>query len=87
MLTELQRRDLIETRSGETDRRQKLLRLTPAGATLEAELFDALRSRLSQAYRRAGQDSVTGFWRVLEGLVPDADRVLLAELGNDRRPG
>ena len=87
VLTELQRRDLIETRSGETDRRQKLLRLTPAGATLEAELFDALRSRLSQAYRRAGQDSVTGFWRVLEGLVPDADRVLLAELGNDRRPG
>jgi DNA-binding MarR family transcriptional regulator len=87
VLTELQRRNLIETRSGETDRRQKLLRLTQAGATLEAELFDALRTRLSQAYRRAGQESVTGFWRVLEGLVPEADRALLAELGSERRPG
>lgn len=87
VLTELQRRDLIETRSGEIDRRQKLLRLTQAGAALEAELFDALRTRLSQAYRRAGQESVTGFWRVLEGLVPEGDRALLAELGSERRPG
>lgn len=87
VLSELQRRDLIETRSGTVDRRQKLLRLTEAGAALEAELFDALRARLSAAYRQAGQESVTGFWRVLEGLVPEADRALIAELTGDRARG
>lgn len=85
VLTELQRRALIEARSGDSDRRQKLLRLTDAGAKLEAELFEALRIRLSQAYRRAGQESVTGFWRVLEGLVPEADRSVLADLGSERK--
>lgn len=81
VLTELQRRNLIETRPGTQDRRQRLLRLTLAGADLEAALFEALRARLADAYRAAGQDNVTGFWRVLEGLVPEEDRALMAELG------
>jgi len=84
VLTELQRRGLIETRPGTNDRRQKLLRLTEAGRALEAELFDALRVRIGAAYRQAGQESVTGFWRVLEGLVPESDRALLADLAEPR---
>ena len=80
VLTELGERGLVETRTGASDRRQRLLRLTPAGKALEAELFQALRERLSAAYASAGQGSVTGFWAVLEGLIPEADRALIADL-------
>ena len=65
---------------GEIDRRQKLLRLTEVGAVLETDLFDRLRERLSAAYGRAGQEAVTGFWQVLEGLIPPEDRALVMEL-------
>lgn len=70
VLNELIERGLVETRPGERDRRQRLLRLTTPGAELEASLYDALREKLSAAYSRAGQGAVTGFWAVLEGLIP-----------------
>jgi DNA-binding MarR family transcriptional regulator len=75
VLNELAERGLVETRTGDKDRRQRLLRLTEAGRTLEASLFDALRERMSSAYSSAGQGAVGGFWAVLEGLVPESDRV------------
>ena len=84
VLGELTARGLVETRTGRDDRRQRLLRLTAAGAALEAELFDALRERLSAAYAQAGQDSVTGFWRVLEALIPAEERGRVAALGQAR---
>lgn len=71
VLTELEARGLIHSRPGTTDRRQRLLRLTDAGAVLEADLFAALRERLSAAYIRAGQGAVGGFWAVLEGLIAE----------------
>lgn len=71
VLTELEGRGLIVSRPGTSDRRQRLLRLTDAGATLEADLFAALRERLSAAYARAGQGAVGGFWAVLEGLIAE----------------
>ncbi len=80
VLSELSSRGLIETRTGQVDRRQKLLRLTSNGAALEGELFDALRKGLSRAYTKAGQDSVSGFWRVLEGLIPEEDLPMIAAL-------
>ena len=82
VLSELTERDMVETRVGREDRRQRLLRLTPAGAKLEQELFEAMRTRLSAAYAQAGQDSVTGFWRVLEALIPPAERNRLADFGD-----
>lgn len=80
VLNDLTARGLVETRAGEFDRRQKLLRLTEAGAALEAELFDAFRERLGVAYSQAGQAAVTGFWHVLEGLIPPEDRALVIDL-------
>lgn len=80
VLNELIERGFIETRPGERDRRQKLLRLTPTGAALEAELFRHLREKMSFAYSQAGQGSVTGFWRVLEGLIPIDDLSMVASL-------
>lgn len=82
VLSELTERGMVETRTGREDRRQRLLRLTAAGAKLEMELFEVLRSRLSTAYAQAGQDSVTGFWRVLEALIPPEERNRVADLGD-----
>jgi DNA-binding MarR family transcriptional regulator len=83
VLNDLSERGLIETRAGVTDRRQKLLRLTKAGTEFEAQLFDSLRIGLSAAYSAAGQESVTGFWRVLEGLIPPEDRNMVAALQSE----
>ncbi len=74
VLNELVDRKLVEIRAGERDRRQRLLRLTRDGAAMESELFEAVRERMSAAYASAGQAAVSGFWAVLEGLVPESDR-------------
>ena len=83
VLSELTERNLIESRTGPVDRRQKLLRLTEAGQALESDLFEALRVKMAATYVAAGRDNVTGFWRVLEGLVPDEDRSMVASLGQE----
>lgn len=81
VLTDLTARGLVETRAGDRDRRQKLLRLTTEGAALERELYTALSGKLAAAYSSAGQDAVGGFWAVLEGLIPDRERAKVAKLG------
>lgn len=81
VLNELVERGLVTTREGRTDRRQKLLRLTEDGAAFERELFEPFRTRLAAAYADAGQESVGGFWQVLEGLIPPEDRDMVAGLG------
>ena len=53
------------------------------GIQFEAQLFDALRNRLASAYAAAGQESVTGFWRVLEGLIPAEDKAMVVALQRD----
>ena len=84
VLKELHERDLVVTNPGVVDRRQKLLRLTDAGISLEQELFDQLSQRLSAAYTSAGQEAVTGFWQVLEGLVPESDRQMVFDLRQEQ---
>jgi DNA-binding MarR family transcriptional regulator len=80
VLNDLSMHELVETRAGEVDRRQKLLRLTTKGSVFEAQLFEALKSGLSSAYASAGQESVTGFWRVLEGLIPEDEKTMVMQL-------
>jgi DNA-binding MarR family transcriptional regulator len=80
VLNDLADRNLVETKAGISDRRQKLLRLTEDGSAFEAQLFDSLRSGVGAAYAAAGQESVTGFWRVLEGLIPQEDRAMVQKL-------
>jgi DNA-binding MarR family transcriptional regulator len=83
VLDELVQRQWVVSAPGRRDRRQKLLRLTTQGAALEERLFDALRARIATAYQQAGQGSVTGYWRVLEGLIPPDDlaRVFALQMG------
>ncbi|HVF95637.1 MAG TPA: helix-turn-helix domain-containing protein [Sphingomonas sp.] len=82
VINELTERNLVETRAGERDRRQRLLRLTREGTKMESDLFEAIRVQMSAAYARAGQAAVSGYWAVLEGMVPE-DK--LAELESLRR--
>jgi DNA-binding MarR family transcriptional regulator len=84
VLTDLTERGHIETSPGVRDRRQKLLRLTSAGRALEADLFRLMREKMASAYGQAGQGSVTGFWRVLEGLIADQDRAMVLGLQTRR---
>jgi DNA-binding MarR family transcriptional regulator len=84
VINDLTAKDLVETRTGAVDRRQKLLRLTPQGEAFEAQLFEALRTNVASAYGAAGQESVTGFWRVLEGLIPEEERMMLTALQSGR---
>jgi DNA-binding MarR family transcriptional regulator len=80
VLSDLVRLGLVSSRVGETDRRQRLLTLTPEGEALEADLLEVLRERVAGAYAQAGQQAVTGFWAVLAGLVPVEDRALILAL-------
>lgn len=84
VINDLSSRSLVETMPGRADRRQKLLRLTAAGVALEASLFDDLREKLGHAYGEAGQSAVSGFWKVLEGLIPKEDmaRVMALQRGD-----
>jgi len=86
VLTDLTEKGLVETRPGREDRRQRLLRVTEAGAALESELFEALRERLSVAYAQAGQSAVTGFWAVLDGLIPAEERQRVSDQATGGRP-
>ncbi len=83
VVTDLIDRGYVVTQTGKADRRQKLLRLTAQGAVFEGQLFEALRAKLASAYAAAGQESVTGFWRVLEGLIPEDEREMIAMLQRD----
>ena len=74
VLNELGSRGMVETRPGDRDRRQRLLRLTPAGAEFETTLFEGMRRKMTAAYADAGQGAVGGFWAVLEGLIPEGER-------------
>src|SRR6056297_3823508 len=60
---------LVESRVGNSDKRERHLYLTEAGAALERKLSDAQRSRMRAAYRAAGPQSVAGFRRVLEAMM------------------
>lgn len=59
---------------GHSDRRQRLLTLTPEGQALERRLFERQRERLTTAYREAGGAAVEGFRRVMRGIMSDTAR-------------
>ncbi|MFA6125221.1 MarR family transcriptional regulator [Sphingomonas sp.] len=78
VLNELVDRNLVETRVGERDRRQRLLRLSDTGKQLESDLFECVRQVWAEAYASAGQNAVSGFWAVLEGITPEEVLKLLS---------
>jgi DNA-binding MarR family transcriptional regulator len=76
---------LVESRVGETDRRERRLELTSEGAALEAALSTAQRERMRAAFRAAGPDAVAGFREVLEHMMePELRRLFAASKGGER---
>ncbi|MEN8831072.1 MarR family transcriptional regulator [Pacificibacter sp.] len=65
--------ELVESRVGLKDKRERHLYLTPKGKVLEAELSEAQRVRMRSAFSKAGPDAVAGFKEVLEAMM-DADQ-------------
>jgi DNA-binding MarR family transcriptional regulator len=77
VLGELMQRGYVAQSPGSTDRRQRLLRLTAAGAALERRLFERQKERLRPAYCEAGTAAVDGFRRVMRGIMDDAARTYI----------
>ena len=61
----------VEQREGTNDRRQRLLRLTPKGKTLETDVHRLQSQRFAKAYTQCGAGAVDGFQRVLSHLLDD----------------
>ena len=74
VLAELVQRGLVGQAQGRSDRRQRLLTLTPDGIALERRLFERQRERLTAAYREAGAPAVDGFRRVMRGIMDESAR-------------
>lgn len=64
----------IIQKTGEEDRRQRLLHLTEKGKAFEKQLFATQRNRVAEAYKKAGPDAVAGFWEVLLNIVDEDER-------------
>ena len=69
VLRTLIKNELVESRIGLRDKRERHLFLTKTGAALERELSDAQRQRIKNAYQQAGPVAVAGFHRVLDAVM------------------
>ena len=65
---------LVESRVGHRDRRERRLFLTDKGTALERRLSEAQRARMRTAYRNAGPQAVAGFRQVLEAMMDPETR-------------
>jgi DNA-binding MarR family transcriptional regulator len=75
---------LVASTEGETDRRQRNLRLTAEGEALERALSEPQRDRLRRAFSEAGPEAVAGFRRVLENMINEGGRdAVLNLVGRD----
>lgn len=77
VLNDLLDRGFVAQAPGQGDRRQRLLRLTDAGATLEQRLFTAQCERLAPAYAAAGPQAVAGFRAVMRAIMDQEARAFL----------
>jgi len=71
VLSQLIEEGYVEQREGAQDRRQRLLRLTLKGRTLEEQVNDLQSKRFAKAYRKCGVGAVDGFQRVLSQILDD----------------
>ncbi|MCX5614327.1 MarR family winged helix-turn-helix transcriptional regulator [Bombella saccharophila] len=67
-LGELKSKALVEQREDHNDKRRRPVFLTPKGKNLEQELFGAIRSVVTQAYKQVDGTAVDGFRRVLRAV-------------------
>lgn len=68
-LNQLEGRGFVTRQTAPSDRRRRLVTLTPAGITFARESTERRRAALRQAFLTAGPDAVTGARRVLSELL------------------
>ncbi len=73
VLKQLVERGFIESQAGETDRRERLLFLTPRGTELAKQLMDLQNARLDRALQSAGPGAEMAARAFLLGIVGDAE--------------
>lgn len=81
---DLEKREFLVMRENARDRRRRELVASDAGVALVNTADALLRATMAEAYGGAGQAAVTGFWRVMEGLLPVAAHAQLAALSRKR---
>jgi len=77
VLSRLIKDGYIEQEQGTTDKRQRLLSLTPKGRTLEHDVTLIQRQRFAQAFKAVSGESVTGFLAVMEAMLDEKTIPLL----------
>ena len=77
VLNELVAQGYVAQAQGRSDRRQRLLTLTPKGQALERRLFERQQERLRPAYRAAGAAAIAGFCRVMRGIMDETARAYI----------
>ncbi|MEL6999595.1 MAG: MarR family transcriptional regulator [Pseudomonadota bacterium] len=80
VLRQLIEEELVESREGKTDRRQRNLYLTEAGHALERELSSLQRDRVGRAFRAAGPEAVSGYREVMRQMIDSAGRDMVLGL-------
>jgi DNA-binding MarR family transcriptional regulator len=73
-LRQLVEMHLVESRTAEDDKRKRMLRFTPAGATLEQALRREQVRLLERAFKQAGEEAVAGWLKVNQALAGGAAR-------------
>jgi DNA-binding MarR family transcriptional regulator len=68
-LNQLEGRGLVARETDQSDRRRRLVTLTPSGMAFAREATERRRAALRQAFLSAGPDAVTGARRVLSDLT------------------
>ena len=74
VLRELVERGFVEQRTGDADRRKRLLHLTPDGGELHDRLMAPQVRRIREAIAHAGVDSGPVMQQLLYGLINAEDR-------------
>jgi DNA-binding MarR family transcriptional regulator len=77
---------MVESRVGQSDRRERHLSLTPYGKEFERELSNAQRDRMRKAYRAAGPEAVAGFREVLSYIMDPAMKSATKHAATRRTP-
>jgi len=75
VLGQLVREGFINQQTDAGDRRRRTLTLTEKGEDLEARLTECQGARISRAYQNAGADAVSGFKKVLGGIINSDDQM------------
>ncbi len=84
VIGDLTARGLVQQTPGRRDRRHRHLSLTEEGARIEQALTERQSQRLARAYRQAGAEAVSGFRKVLSGLIDEPWPPSRTEAGTGR---